>query len=125
MASSSPNKVVAARAAAILTTAEVAAATLDLNETYAGRVSVDINFTLGSLTNVVLRYYVSMDGTNWTPVETDGGDGVSHTLTATTTKAVPVQAGGWKFFKTSAQGTGTVTSSSLTLNYRYLRRGSQ
>src|SRR5690349_20986042 len=122
MASSSPNKVLAARAAAILTTGEVAAARLDLNEAHASEVSVDLSFTLGSLTNCVLRFYVSMDGTTYVPLADVGGGVVSYTLTASTDRSFPVKAPGWKWLRASIQGTGTVTSSSATINYRYLRR---
>jgi hypothetical protein len=114
-------KEIAARAAAILTTGEVAAATLDLTKTN-GMVSVDYDFTIGSLTNVVLRWYVSADGTTWVPIEDSAGN-VSKTVTATATRAVIFDCSGWKNFRASAQGTGTVTSSTLTLKYRYRVRG--
>lgn len=126
MASASPNKVLAARAAAILTTGEVAGAALDLNEAYASRVTVQLDFTLGSLTNVIARFYVSMDGTTYVPVSAPTGALMTETVTATATRCYSVGAlGGWKFFRATLQGTGTATSSTATLNYRYLRRGSQ
>jgi hypothetical protein len=125
MASSAPNRSLPARAAAILTTAEVAATRVDLNEAWGATVAVDVDFTIGSLTNVIVRFYVSTDGTTYFPLDISGAAGVSYTLTATGTRAVAVSAPGWKFFRATAQGTGTVTSSSLTINYRYLRRGSQ
>lgn len=115
------NKEVVARVAAILTTSEVAAATLDLNKT-SGKVSVEFDFTVGSLTNVILRWYVSKDGSTWVPVE-DFAGAVSKTLTATAARALVIDCAGWKNFRVSAQGTGTVTSSSLTLNYRYRVHG--
>lgn len=126
MASSAPNKSLLARAAAILTTGEVAGASLDLNEAWGDGVSVQLDFTLGSLTNVIIRFYVSMDGTTFYALRGQTGAAVTETVTASATNAysVPIPAG-WKFFRASLQGTGTVTSSSATLNYRYLRRGSQ
>lgn len=125
MASSSPNKQRIARSAAILTTSEVAASSLDLNEAFGSQVSVDASFTIGSLTNVILRFYASTDGTTWKPIAL-GGIVVTETLTASAERAY-VMPGlvGWKYFRATAQGTGTVTSSSLTLTYRYLKRGSQ
>jgi len=126
MASGSPNKSLAARAAAILTTAEVAATALDLNEAYASQVTVQLDFTIGSLTNVIVKFYVSMDGTNYYPVTADTGALMTETVTATGVRCYsPGNLAGWKYFRASVQGTGTVTSSSATLTYRYLRRGTQ
>lgn len=125
MASGAPNKNLAARASAILTTGEVAATRIDLNEAFNGRLTVSIDFTLGSLTNGIFRYYVSDDGTTYYPHETTGGGVVSHTLTADGTKSVTIDAPGWKWFRVTVQGTGTVTSSLAAVKYRYLQRGSQ
>ena len=125
MASSAPNKSLVARAAAILTTGEVAGSRIDLNETFNGSLGCQVDFTLGSLTNVILRPYVSMDGTNWYLMYGPAGASLAVTLTASATIALPLSAPGWKFMRVSAQGTGTVTSSSLTLTYRYFRRGTQ
>lgn len=125
MASQAPNKSLAARAAAILTTGEVAATALDLNEAWGSRVSVFLDFTIGSLTNVVVRFYVSMDGTTYYPIAA-GSAVMTETVSATATRAyAPEGLVGWKWFRVSLQGTGTVTSSTATLTYRYLRRGSQ
>ena len=125
MASQAPNKVLAARAAAILTTAEVAASALDLNEAWGSHVTVQLDFTIGSLTNVVVRFYASMDGVTYVPIAA-GSAMMTEPVTATATRIyAPSSLSGWKFFRASLQGTGTVTSSSATLNYRYLRRGSQ
>lgn len=128
MASGQTNRSLAARAAAILTTGEVAATALDLNEAWAESVSVHADFTIGSLTNVVLRFYASMDGTTYYQIFAGSSVLVAQvaTLTATASIAIPLpQLLGWKFFRATAQGTGTVTSSSLALTYRYARRGSQ
>jgi hypothetical protein len=129
MASSAPNKAQAARPAAILTTAEVAGANQDVNETWGAELTVDADFTLGSLTNVILRFYASMDGVTWIPIYAPGSTGhiaMNATLTATGRIAIPVQTpSGFKFFRATAQGTGVVTGSSLTLYYRWLKRGSQ
>jgi hypothetical protein len=126
MANSSPNKAFNARAAAILTTGEVAASAMDLNDAWGSRVTCFLDFTLGSLTNVIVRFYASMDGTTYCPVTADTGAVATETITATATRAYTLgNLAGWKFFRASVQGTGTVTSSSATLTYRYLRRGSQ
>ncbi len=124
MASQAPNKVLAARAAAILTTAEVAGAALDLNEAWGSSVTVELSFTKGSLTNVIIQFYVSMDGTTYVPYAA-GSALMTETITANATRAYAVSAPGWKWFRATLTGTGTVTSSSATMNYRYLRRGSQ
>lgn len=124
MANSSPNKLLVARAAAILTNAEVKTPVFDLNNAYDSSVSVELLFTLGSLTNVIMKFYVSMDGVTFL----DAGDFSAtnlYTVTASQTRAYMVQHSGWKFFAVGLTGTGTVTASSATLNFHYLRRGSQ
>lgn len=125
MASSAPNKATVGRSAAILTTGEVAGATFDLNNAWGSQVTVDLSFTLGSLTNVVVRFYASMDGTTFDPISI-GATVLTETLTASTERCYVVPAlPGWKNFRVSLQGTGTTTSSTANFTYRYLRRGSQ
>lgn len=113
------------RAAAILTTGEVAGTALDLSVTKDHIVSVNIDFTIGSLTDCAFRFYASMDGTTYDLIYI-GGVASTLTLSATDTVAVvmPVPAG-YKFFRASAHGNGTVTSSSATITYRYDRIGSR
>jgi hypothetical protein len=125
MANSAANKAFVARSAAILTTGEVAASRLDLNLCWGGLVSVDVDFTLGSLTNGILRFYVSADGTTYKPIAI-GGIVSTETITADATRAYIFPAlPGWKWFRATIQGTGTVTSSSATITYRRLAPGSQ
>ncbi len=126
MASSAPNKQFVARSAAILTTGEVAGNAIDLNRTWGHAVTVDLDFTLGSLTNVIIKFYVSTDGTTYKRIAVNGGTLMTETITADATRCyvVPCLAG-WKFFRATLQGTGTVTSSSATMSYRYLAAGSQ
>lgn len=125
MATSAPNKEHIVRAAAVLTTGEVAGTTFDLNNAWGSCASAQIDFTLGSLTNGIFRFYVSMDASTWYPLADAGGAVVSYTFTADTTRAIPLSAVGWKHLRISVQGTGTVTSSSAAMKLRYLRRGSQ
>jgi hypothetical protein len=122
MASSAPNKHFAARAAAILTNAEVAGTSFDLNEAKDSEVVAQLDFTIGSLTNGIFKFYVSMDGTNFYTLFGPTGAALTQTLTASSTLAIPLQAPGWKFLRVSVTGTGTVTSSSATVGLRYLRR---
>lgn len=125
MASSAPNRSRIARSAAILTTSEVAAATFDLNEAFNSQVTVDFSFTIGSATNVIVRFYASTDGTTFDPVY-NGTTALTETLTASAERCYVVPPlSGWKNFRISVQGTGTMTSSSAAATYRYLRRGSQ
>jgi hypothetical protein len=113
------------RAAAILTTGEVAGTALRLDQTHGANVSVQLSFTIGQLTNGVVRFYVSMDGTTYYPIAS-GATLLSETLEANATRAYAMPSlHGWKFFRASIQGTGTVTSSSAAFTYRWLRRGSQ
>ena len=125
MASSAPNESFAARAAAIMTTSEVAGTSFDLNNAWGSAATVQIDFTQGSATNGVFRFYVSQDGSTWYSLYGASAAALTQTLTANASLAIPVQAAGWKFLRVSVQGTGTMTSSSATITVKYLRRGSQ
>lgn len=125
MASSTPNKVFAVRAAAILTNGEVNGSSFDINEAFNGQVCAQIDFTKGSLTNGIFKFYVSADAVTFYPLLGTTGATLTQTLTASDTMSIPLQAGGWKFLRISVTGTGTVTSSSAAVSLRYLRRGSQ
>lgn len=125
MASSASNKNALGRSAAILTTSEVAGAAFDLNNAYHSQVTVDFSFTIGSLTNVIVKFYASMDGTTYDLVY-NGTATITETLTASGERCyVMPPLPGWKYFRATVQGTGTVTSSTCNFSYRYLRRGSQ
>jgi hypothetical protein len=125
MASSASNKVFAVRASAVLTTSEVAGTSFDINESWGGNVTAQLDLTLGMLTNGIFRFYVSMDGTNFYTLMGTTGAVLTQTLTASSTLAIPLQVGGWKFLRISVQGTGTVTNSLAACAIRYPRRGSQ
>lgn len=106
------------RAAAILTTSAVASNTVQVGNTSDGNVLVYADFTKGSLTNVIINPQVSDDGTNWYDLTTPG----ALTLTADGAKAFSCPCGGAKYFRCTATGTGTVTSSSLALKFGYTDR---
>jgi len=113
------------RAAAILTTGEVAGTALSLAKCRDKRPVVDLSFTIGSLTNVIVRFYASQDGTTYTPVA-NGATVLTETLTATATRSyVLPPMYGKKFFRVTLQGTGTVTDSTANFTYRWERRGSE
>lgn len=112
---SNPKVKVVGRAAAVLTNAAVASNVVPVNQTLDGWITVYCNLTLGSLTNVIINPQVSDDGTTWYDV-TDPG---TLTMTATGTKAFPICAKGAKQFRVQATGTGTVTGSSLKINFGY------
>lgn len=100
------------RAAAILTNGAVASNTVSLPATATQYMMVFCDFTIGSLTNVIIQPQLSYDGTNWFDL-TDPG---SLTITATGKKVFPVNGQGAKLFRVTATGTGTVTSSSLKVD---------
>lgn len=113
------------RAAAILTTGEVAGTTLQLAQCKNKEVNVDFSFTLGSLTNVVVRAYASMDGSTFVQLTDDTGAPFARTETATCTRVYSLNnLAGFRSFRLTVQGTGTVTSSSCTFTYRFDRLGS-
>jgi hypothetical protein len=106
------------RAAAILTTGEVDGAVLDLSASFDGGVSVELDFTLGSLTNGIVRFYGSDDNSTWRPLH-NGAAALTETITANATRCYVMRLPGIRYFKVSIQGTGTVTSSSAAFTYRY------
>jgi hypothetical protein len=115
------------RAAAILTTSEVAGTSLSLlnSSVHDAQLCVDISHTEGSLTSCTFRFYASMDGTNWDLIYI-GGTATSITLEADGELCVSMpNLSGYKFFRASAHGNGTVTNSSAAFTYRWLRKGSQ
>jgi hypothetical protein len=111
-----------ARAAAILTTGEVAGTIFDLTNALEQDVTVQIAFTQGSLTNGIFRFYVSMDNSTFVPLYGPSAAALTQTYTADTTSVIPIKANGWRYLRVSVQGTGTVTSSSATVTIRYLKR---
>jgi hypothetical protein len=116
----------AARASAILTGAEVAASTLDLTKVHDSRVTVTAAFTVGSLTNCIIRAYASQDGSTWDLAYDSNGNACVVTLTASDTISIALPClSGYKFARVTAVGTGTATSSLLALTYNWLRKGSQ
>lgn len=106
-----------ARPAAVLTTSAVAAAVLPVQNTVDGTVMVDVDFTLGSLTSATFTPQVSDDGVNnWRNITDPGALGP---LTASGAFSFPVICKGKKYFRVTAIGVGTVTSSSATISYRW------
>lgn len=106
------------RAAAILTTAEVFGAVLDLSLSYDNSVTVELDFTKGSLTNVIVNFYGSADNVTFRPLHS-GVATLTETITANATRYYMIRPSGVRFFQASVTGTGTVTSSSCTFTYRY------
>jgi hypothetical protein len=107
------------RASLVLTSAEVAGSTLSLEKAKDAVVCVDFNFTQGMLTNGTIRFYVSNDASTWEPVKM----GVTilseaHTADASFAYFMP-QLRGWKFFRATLQGSGTVTNSLGDFTYRF------
>jgi hypothetical protein len=129
MSGSNLNRNLVARASAVLTTAEVAATVIDLNDMSPAGLALWFDFTIGSLTNVILRVYVATDlaPTTWIPLlDVPAGTAVAATLTASATGAIALPpAPGFKWMRVTAQGTGTVTGSLLALTWYYLRRGAR
>tara|TARA_R110002167_G_scaffold51504_2_gene149029 strand:+ start:3980 stop:4405 length:426 start_codon:yes stop_codon:yes gene_type:complete len=120
------------RAAAILTGSYVASSVIGLqgstgstslreNVAEQGQLQLYTDFTKGSLTSLELKIEFSADGTNWYQETTISVSGGTQTVTVseyTTTAGgsfrleVPIKD---KYIRVSAKGTGTVTSSELTI----------
>ena len=110
----------ALRAALILTSSAVASSEVAVNK--GTRVTLYVDFTIGSLTNVIIRPEVrplSGSGSSWYQLTDIAGDVVAYTLTASDSLAIQLPDHGGEFsagdLRFTATGTGTVTSSSLTL----------
>lgn len=118
----------AVRAAAILTTGAVAGTVLglsDVNLYNNNQLIIYADFTIGSLTNVILTVEFSNDGTNWykqTYEDVAASTGVAtvrtktHVLAATGKYRLDPITICDQFIRISATGTGTVTSSSLAVS---------
>jgi hypothetical protein len=109
------------RSAAILTGSYVAGTVLEQTHE-ANQIILLIDFTKGSLTSLEIKVEFSPDNTTFyqetfqaissgTATETLG----EHTFTATGKYRIPVQIMD-RYIKVSAKGTGTVTSSSVTVD---------
>lgn len=108
------------RAAAILTNSEVFGTSLDLQVVSNGcEVVVDLDFTIGSLTNMIVVMYGSADDTTFKPIRM-GATAVTETLTASGTRLYALDIPGVRYFKPGVVGTGTVTASSCAFTYRYI-----
>jgi hypothetical protein len=92
---------------------------LDIHRTLDGRVQVHASFTLGLLTNVVLKPQVLGPDSTWRDV-TDPG---SLTLTASGDKAFLVPCAGCKQFRVLITSSGTVTSSDLSMWFGFQLAG--
>ena len=115
-------KNVTVRSAAILTDAYVAGTVLEDCQVF-NALSLNIAFTKGSLTDCQIKVEGSIDGTNYYQLLTDSISsgvntlsGLVYKLGATVNGSTTPLAINTKYIKISAIGTGTVTSSSLTIN---------
>ena len=106
------------RAAAILTNGVVYGADLDLQNAINQEGTVDFTFTLGSLTNCILRFYAGPSAAPTDPLYLDGVI-QEYTLTASTEGCFAFRCPGSRYFRASVEGTGTVTDSSVAFVYRY------
>lgn len=112
------------RSAAILTNSYVEATTLGPNELVEGQnqLEVYVSFTLGSLTSLQIKVEYSANNIDFfqeTFYSVSGGTATgtlaefSYSATGNYKLSIPIKD---RYIKISAKGTGTVTSSSLTLN---------
>lgn len=108
------------RAAAILTNSEVFSTALDMANTLDGGVTIDVDFTKGSLTNMILVIYGSSDDVTYKPIYF-GVTAATETITANATRLYNIKPAGVRYVKVGVTGTGTVTSSSCTITYLYQR----
>lgn len=113
------SKTFTVRAAAILTSSEVAGTTFANTLSYNGMVSVYIQLTIGSLDAATFYFYVSRDnGTTWVPLRLSDGT-TSVSFSEDTNIAIPVNVNGWTTMKVGTLGEGTATSSTATVQAVY------
>lgn len=110
----------AVRSAAILTNSFVAGTTIE-NTHMENQIIVLVQFTIGSLTSAEIKVEFSPENSTFYQETFGAVSGATetdvlgeHTITATGNYRIPVAAKD-RFIKISAKGTGTVTSSSMTL----------
>lgn len=115
-------KNVPVRAASILTDAYVAGTVIEDAHKF-NQLSLNIAFTIGSLTDCQIKVEVSMDGTNYYQLLSDSisagvntVSGLVYKLTANTSGSTIPLAINTKYIKISAIGAGTVTGSSLKID---------
>jgi ribosome-interacting GTPase 1 len=112
------------RASSVLTTSEVFYELKGYEEMimFSNQLSLDIDFTKGSLTNCLIKIYTKKEGGEWVTLPSlsiSAGvvtvNDLVITLTASTkfNFETPINA---KHIRIGVQGTGTVTSSLLALN---------
>ena len=116
------------RASTVLTNAAVAGTVLGLSPTQLttnNQLIIYADFTIGSLTNVILTVEFSPDNTNWyaeTYPDTAVATGVTteriktHVIAATGLKRLTPIVICDRYIRISATGTGTVTSSLLKVD---------
>jgi hypothetical protein len=107
-------------AAGVVANASTGATMIAINQTLDGIINVDVNFTLGSLTNATFTPQVSDDGVNWSTLTDPGALGP---LTATGRFSFPCIVKGRQFFRVAAASTGTPTSSSAAIAYTWQTQG--
>jgi hypothetical protein len=108
-------------AAQILTNSYVASSAVDLKIKY-NKLIVLLNITLGSLTSVQYKLEFSPDGTNWYQETASAVSGTTstdslleHSVSATGNYRLVLNMFD-RYVRVSVKGTGTVTSSSITVN---------
>lgn len=104
----------------VIANASTGAAAFLVENTLDGWISVDLVAVIGSLTNYTATPQVSMDGTNWSTLTDPGALG---TITASGSFGFACNCKGWKWFRVAMSSTGTTTSSSAAINYRYSTAG--
>ena len=122
MSSPYANRSLVLRSAAILTTGAVNSTAFLLNRALNSTVSVDVRFTVGSLTNCTFAFLVSTDDVTYVPLDPGASGTVSWVPTASLNRSITIRAPGWTYLRVSAQGSGTVTSSSATITARWTTR---
>lgn len=112
---------VSIRAAAILTNSYVSGTVIGPVEKF-NQLLLFVTFTLGSLTSLELKIEFSNDNSTWFQEVTEAVSGATitnnlaeRTTTVTGNRLIPIAVKA-PYIKVSAKGTGTVTSSSLTID---------
>lgn len=123
MSSPYANRSLVLRPSTVTTTAAVNSLPFLLNKAWDKTVSVDMRFTVGSLTNCTFSFLVSVDNVTYVPLDAGASGVVAWVPTASANRSVTLCAPGWVYLVVSVQGSGTVTGSLAAITARWMAKG--
>ena len=123
MSSPAANKSFTVRASAIpvVTTGENNT-DVALNKAWGSGCTLLLDYTIADGASIIFTYYASTDQATYVPIETVGGGVLAHTVTATGTKVVNIDAPGFAYLRVNVTGVGTLTNCLAAVTARFNTR---